>query len=368
MSRAAKIGGVTQPDQTIRYVTTRDHVRLAWATCGPPDAPVMVKAANWITHLEYDWESLVWHHWVGFLCQNFRLVRYDERGCGLSQQDVEDLGTGNWLPDLETVVDTAQLSEPFVLLGISQGACASIAYAVAHPERVSHLVLYGGYASGWALRENPDYVREYSALVDFAELAWGRPDPLYRRLFTKRFLPTGSEQQLLWFDELCARSIRPKMAGRLLRSRGQADVRELLPQVRVPTLVVHARGDLVSPLSQGQMIAAGIAGAEFVPLESPNHILLDDEPAWQRFQEAVLDFTGVRARREDRLFEILAPREREILERLVGGLTNAEIGRALFISEKTVRNQLTRIFEKLGVSNRAQAIVFARDHGFTRAE
>ncbi len=352
--------------QTVRFVTTRDQVRLAWAQCGAaaPSAPAMVKAANWITHLEYDWESPVWRHWVRFLCEHFRLLRYDERGCGLSQQDVESLDTSNWLPDLEAVVDAAGPAEPFVLLGISQGACASIAYAVSHPEKVSHLVLYGGYVRGWALRENPDHVREYSALVDFAELAWGRPDPLYRRLFTKRFLPAGSEEQLQRFDQLCARTVRPAMAGRLLRSRGQADAADLLARVRVPTLVVHARGDLVSPISQGQQLAAGIPGAEFVQVDSPNHILLEHEPAWQRFQEVVLDFTGVRSRAGNQVFDRLAPREREILAKLVGGLSNTEIGKALFISEKTVRNQLTRIFGKLGVANRAQAIVFARDHGF----
>jgi pimeloyl-ACP methyl ester carboxylesterase/DNA-binding CsgD family transcriptional regulator len=359
---------MTLSQQTVRFVTTQDQVRLAWARCGAPSAPAMVKAANWITHLEYDWESPVWRHWVRFLCEHFQLLRYDERGCGLSQQDVENLDTGNWLPDLEAVVDAARPAEPFVLLGISQGAAASVAYAARHPEKVSHLVLYGGYVRGWALRGNPDHAREYSALVDFAELAWGRPDPLYRRLFTKRFLPAGSEEQLHWFDELCAKTVRPAMAGRLLRSRGLADATDLLGRVRVPTLVVHARGDLVSPISQGQQLAAGIPNAEFVQVDSPNHILLEHEPAWQRFQEAVLDFTGVKSRVESRVFDSLAPREREILSRLVGGLSNTEIGKALFISEKTVRNQLTRIFEKLGVSNRAQAIVFARDHGFQAGE
>jgi len=355
-----------QHQQTIRYATTRDGVRLAWAKSGPSSgsAPALVRAATWITHLEYDWESPVWRHWVRFLGDHFQLLRYDERGCGLSQNDVKELSADHWLPDLETVVEAAQPAEPFVLLGVSQGACASVAYAVKHPERVSHLVLYGGYVQGWSLRGNPDHVREYSALVDFAELAWGRPDPLYRRLFTKRFLPAGTEEQLKWFDELCARSVQPKMAGRLLRSRGTADVTDLLEQVRVPTLVVHARKDVVSPLSQGQTLAAGIPGAEFVPLESHNHILLEHEPAWQRFQEVMLEFTGVGGRAESAVFEALSPREREILSQLISGLTNVEIGKSLFISEKTVRNQLTRIFEKLCVSNRAQAIVLARDHGF----
>jgi len=352
--------------QTIRYATTRDGVRLAWASSGPSceSAPALVRAATWITHVEYDWESPVWRHWVRFLGDHFRMLRYDERGCGLSQHEVDDLAAAHWLPDLETIVGAARPTRPFVLLGVSQGGATSIQYAVKYPEHVSHLVLYGAYAQGWSLRDNPDHVREYSALVDFAELAWGRPDPLYRRLFTKRFLPTGTEEQLHWFDELCARSIKPKMAGRLLRSRGTADVAGLLAQVRVPTLVVHSRGDLVSPLSQGQTLAAGIEGAEFVALDSRNHILLEHEPAWRRFQEVMLEFTGVGAHTESAVFDKLSPREREILSRLIGGLTNAEIGKSLFISEKTVRNQLTRIFGKLGVSNRAQAIVFARDNGF----
>ncbi len=341
---------------------TQDNVRLAWALSG--SGPAMVKASHWITHLEYDWQSPVWRHWLEFFSRHFSLIRYDERGCGLSQRDVEDIGDKNWLPDLDDVIRAAEPPEPYALLGVSQGACASIAYAVKHPEKVSHLIIYGGYVKGWAKRSNPDHVREGRALMDFTELGWGRSDPLYRRLFTKRFLPEGSEEQLLWFDELCARSISPKMAARLFRVRGDAEVSELLPQLRVPTMVIHARGDRVSPLDQGQELAACIPGAEFVQLDSRNHILLEHEPAWERFCKVVLDFTGVRSRTEDSKLVTLSDREREILGKLVDGRTNAEIGKALFISEKTVRNQLTRIFEKLGVTSRAQAIVFALDRGF----
>jgi len=348
--------------QTIRYLTTRDQVRLAWALSG--SGPAMVKASHWITHLEYDWESPVWRHWVQFFSRHFSLIRYDERGCGLTQREVEDVSNRNWLPDLEDVIAAARPQEPYSLLGVSQGACASIAHAAEHPEKVSHLILYGGYVHGWARRSDPDHVREGRALMDFTELGWGRSDPLYRRLFTKRFLPGGSEEQLLWFDQLCARTVSPKMAARLFRTRGDADVAGLLSRIEVPTLVVHAGGDRVSPLDQGQELAARIPGAEFVQLDSRNHILLEHEPAWARFCEVVLDFTGVRSRLEDSKLASLSGREREILVKLVDGLTNVEIGDALFISEKTVRNQLTRIFGKLGVSNRAQAIVFARDHGF----
>jgi pimeloyl-ACP methyl ester carboxylesterase/DNA-binding CsgD family transcriptional regulator len=348
--------------QTIRYMTTRDQVRLAWASSGA--GPAMVKASNWLTHLEYDWESPVLRHWVQFLSQHFSLIRYDERGCGLTQRNVESVSLDHWIDDLEDVIEVARPVQPFALIGISQGACACVEYAVRYPERVSHLILYGGYVRGWTRHKNPDHVREGKAMVELTELGWGRPDPIYRRLLTKRFLPESNEEQLCWFDELCARSVSPEMAARLLLSRGEADVSGLLPLVKVPTLVAHASGDQVSPFSQGQRLAEGIPGAQFVMLDSPNHIMLEHEPAWQRFCEAVLDFTGVRSKAEDRIFKRLSEREREILGKLIHGLTNVEIGRVLFISEKTVRNQLTRIYEKLGVSNRSKAIVFARDHGF----
>lgn len=348
--------------QTIRYLTARDGTRLAWAESG--SGPTLVKASNWITHLEYDWTSPVWKHWMQFLSTHFTILRYDERGCGLSQREVDDVSATNWITDLEDVIEAAQPKAPFILLGISQGACPAIEYATRHPEQVSHLVLYGGYTKGWSLRGNANSVREGNALVDFMELGWGRSDPLYRRLFTKRFLPSGSEEQLSWFDELCAKTTSPVMAARLLRSRGQANVQALLKDVRVPTLVAHADKDLVAPFTGGQEMAAGIPGAQFVQVDSCNHILLENEPSWKRFTDAVLDFTGVKSQAEEAIFSGLSDREREILEQICAGLTNVEVGKTLFISEKTVRNHLTRIFEKLGVGTRAQAIVFARDHGF----
>jgi pimeloyl-ACP methyl ester carboxylesterase/DNA-binding CsgD family transcriptional regulator len=292
------------------------------------------------------------------------VTRYDERGNGLSQQHVEDVSSRNWLNDLTAVVDASRCQRPFVLLGISQGSIAAIEYAARHPQNVSHLIIYGGYAKGWAFRDNPEDVRRMRAIVELTELGWGRSEPVFRRLYTSRFMPQGTEEQLKWFDELCARTTSPRMASRLLTSRGQADVRDHLGSVRVPTLVVHGKDDRCVPLAEGQAIAAAISGAEFVQLESPNHILLEHEPAWERFMHAVLAFTGVKSRAEEAVFGALSVREREILAKLVAGLNNEEIGRALFISEKTVRNHATRIFEKLGVKTRAQAIVFARDRRF----
>jgi pimeloyl-ACP methyl ester carboxylesterase/DNA-binding CsgD family transcriptional regulator len=348
--------------QTVRYLTTPDGVRLAWATSGT--GPELVKTANWITHLEYDWESPVWRHWTTFLSEHFHLTRYDERGNGLSQHDVADVSPRNWVADLTSVTTARKCPPPFALLGISQGTVAAIEYASLHPDQVSHLIIYGGYARGWGLRDNPDDVRRMRAIIELTELGWGRAEPVFRRLFTARFIPEGSEEQLHWFDELCAKTTSPRMASRLLASRGEADVRHLLSSVRVPTLVLHGKDDQCVPFAEGQAVAAGIPGAEFVQLDSRNHILLEHEPAWHRFKEAVLDFTGVRSRAEDAVFGTLSLREREILSQLVAGRSNGEIGGVLFISEKTVRNHVTSIFEKLGVSTRAQAIVFARDRHF----
>lgn len=348
--------------QTLRFATTPDGVRLAWATAG--SGPALVKASNWVTHLEYDWESLAWRHWLRFLTDHFSLTRYDERGCGLSQRSVDDVSQRHWLPDMETIITAARPQEPFVLLGISQGACAAIEFAARYPDRVSQLLLYGAYARGWAKRSNPDIVREGNALVELIGLGWGRDDPLYRRLFTQRFLPGGSQEQLDWFDQLCRQTISPEIAVKLFLARGEADITQWLPRVQVPTLVAHARGDQVAPFGHGQLLAAEIPNAQFLPIDSDNHVLLEDEPGWQRFQDAVLEFTGAGRAAAGEAFAALSDREREILTQLAAGLTNAQIGEALFISEKTVRNNLTRIFQKLGVSNRAQAIAHARDHGF----
>lgn len=355
---------MNRQQQTVRYATATDGVRLAWARVGPEhgEAPALVRAANWVTHLEYDWESPVWRHWMQFLSGNFQFYRYDERGNGLSQRDPEDVSEPLWLSDLETVVEAAQPPEPFVLLGISQGSVACIRFAAKYPEKVSHLVLYGGYARGHRHRGSSEGLREYNAIIELTELGWGRPDPMYRRLFTRRFLPEGTEEQLSWFDDLCAKTTSPRLAARLLRSRLDVDTSHLLGDIGVPTLVMHANKDRVVPFECGQEIAAGIPGAEFVQLESCNHVLMAAEPAWERFQELVLEFTGAGAGQAS--FEGLSERESQILALIVEGKTNQEIGDALFISEKTVRNHITHVYEKLGVKTRAQAMVRAREAGF----
>jgi len=349
--------------QRIRYLHTSDGVRLAWAEAG--EGPLMLKASNWLTHLEYDWESPVWRHWIHFLAEHFCLVRFDERGCGMTDWDVEDHSHDRRVQDLEEMADTVAPDGRMILLGISQGAAVCIDYAVRHPDRVSHLVLYGGYSRGVARRDNPKDARVYTAIIELARLGWGTENPAFRQIFTSRFIPGGSDEQLGWFNELCRKTTSPETAARLLEVRSQIEVTRLLPRVRTPTLVLHAREDNVTPLDEGRRLAAAIPGAQFVELDSRNHILLEGEPAWDRFREAVLDFVGIAAPRgEDSAFAKLSSREREILVLVTEGLGNAAIAERLALSEKTVRNHVSNLFDKLGVWTRAQAIVFARDRGF----
>jgi pimeloyl-ACP methyl ester carboxylesterase/DNA-binding CsgD family transcriptional regulator len=349
----------TAVSQTLRFLRASDGVRLAWAEAGR--GPALVKAANWLTHLEYDRESPVWRHWLQFFAQYFHYVRYDERGCGMSDWQVGDLSSDRWVEDLSAVVEAARPSAPFALLGISQGAATVVRYAVEHPERVSHLILYGGYALGWGRRPEGPGKRQFRAMIELLRYGWGKDNPSFRQVFTSRFMPGASREQLDWFNELCRKTATAENAVQLLEARSEVDVTELLPRVRTPTLVLHACDDEVIPLRYGRVLAAEIPGAQFVELDSPNHVLLGHEPAWERFKQEVLRFTGVRVGPG---FEQLSTREGEILRLLCEGWSNAQIACRLFLSEKTVRNHVTHVFDKLGVHTRAQAIVRAHESGF----
>jgi len=350
--------------QRISYLRTRDGVQLAWAEAGT--GPFLIKAANWMTHLEFEWESPVWRHWIRFFSNNFHFVRHDERGCGMTDWNVGDLSFERWVEDLEAVVSAASIHEPFALLGISQGAATCLAYTVRHPERISKLILYGGYARGTFRRGDPDKERLYRALMDLTRLGWGKDNPAFRQVFTSRFIPGANDEQVGWFNELCKKTTSPEIASRLLETRATIDVVELLGKVQAPTLVLHSREDDVVPIAEGHILAAGIPGAQFIELDSKNHIILEHEPAWERFCSEVLDFMGLThsSLGEDPAFKSLSPREREVLALITEGLGNAEIAERLSISEKTVRNHVSNLFDKLGVWTRAQAMVFANDHGF----
>src|SRR5687767_7967382 len=227
--------------QRVRYVRSSDGTRLAWAESGA--GPVLVKAANWLTHLEYEWESPVWKHWIRFFSAHCRFVRYDERGCGMTGPQLGALSVPQWADDLELVIDAARAAGPVTLLGISQGGAACIQYAIRHPERVSRMILYGGYARGALRRDRPDAGRAYQAMVDLARWAWGSDNPTFRQVFTSRFIPGGTHEQLQWFNELCLKTTSGETAATLLEARAVMDVTALLPQVRTPTLVLHARDD-----------------------------------------------------------------------------------------------------------------------------
>jgi pimeloyl-ACP methyl ester carboxylesterase/DNA-binding CsgD family transcriptional regulator len=349
--------------QHVRYVNASDGTRLAWAESGT--GPLVVKAANWLSHLEYEWESPVWRHWIQFFSAHFRFVRYDERGCGMSDWQAGPLSLDQWFEDLGAVVDAARPDAPVTLLGISQGAVTCLRYALSHPERVGRMILYGGYARGWRRRNTPAEQREYEAIMDVMRVGWKKDNPAFRQVFTSRFIPRGSLEQLQWFNDLCLKSTSGEIAATLQEFRSVLDISAELGGVTTPTLVLHARDDAVCPIAEGRLLASAIPGAEFVELDSPNHILLEHEPAWARFCDAVLAFLQPGQPAADSAFAGLSARERQVLALMADGLSNGDIAERLHISEKTVRNHASNLFDKLGVWSRAQAIVFARERGFS---
>ena len=278
----ASAAATAKARQEIRYCTTSDGVRLAYATTG--NGPPLVKASNWLTHLDFEWGSPIWRHWYTALSRHHRLVRYDERGNGMSQRDVPDVSFDTWVRDLETVVDAAGLDR-FPLLGISRGGAIAIAYAVKHPERVTQLVLYGAFAAGVKHVGTPQELEARRALASLLRLGWGLNNPAFCRTFTCRFIPEATPEHEQWFDELQRVSTSPENAARLMERDDDIDVRPLLSQVKTPTLVIHCDRDHAVPPEKGRLLAAGIPGARYVSLPSANHLMLEEEPAWSLFLE-----------------------------------------------------------------------------------
>lgn len=360
-------------EQEIHFCTTGDGVRIAYSTAG--EGPPLVKAANWLTHLEFDWQSPVWRHLFTALAENHQLVRYDERGTGLSDRHVEEVSLDGWVRDLEAVVDALEL-ERFALLGISQGGPTAIQYAIRHPERVSHLVLYGTYGR-WPSADSDIQASLLSAVLD----GWGKNTPAFRQLFTSIFIPEATTEQMDWFNELQSRSASREVAAKILQEVWRIDVSDILPALTTKTLVIHREGDFAVVLDGGRELAALIPDARFVPIRGNNHYILEQEPEFETFLDVVEEFLGQMAgRRHTRegspvqalpgraratplsRKEALTERELDVLRLIAMGKSSREISSELVLSVRTVDRHISNMYTKIGAHNRAQATAYALAH------
>jgi pimeloyl-ACP methyl ester carboxylesterase/DNA-binding CsgD family transcriptional regulator len=347
-------------EQELRFCKAADGTRLAWATHG--DGPPLAIVSCWLSHLQYDWQSPVWRHFLTELGAVATTIRYDERGFGLSDWDVEDFSFESRLSDLEIILDSVP-HERLALMGMSAGAPVAIGYAARHPERVSRLVLYAPIGSGCFAAS--DDMEAEAALMAIIRAGWARREPLFRRVFTSVLIPDATEEQMGWLDELQRMSTSTENAIASRIARRAVDVRHLLADVQAPTLVLHARDDQAASFSWGRDLSAGIPNARLVPLESRNHILLEDEPAWRVFMDEVTDFLEPERRRLQTQTTggplPLSTREAQILDLAARGRDNAEIASALHLSVRTVERHLQNLYVKAGVSGRtARTAVVAR--------
>lgn len=340
----------------IRFARLASGARIAWARHG--SGPVLVRVAHWMTHVEHDLRSPIWRPWLDRLGRELEVVRYDERGCGLSGSDEVPLGLDAATEELAAVV-AATGAPQVALLGQSGAAAAAIAYAVQHPERVSHLVLLGGYLAG-LLHQSPSAqaLAFHEASLRLVELGWGRDDPAVQQFFTTRFIPDASLDEARALNEQQRLSCGPQRAVKIMRARTLLDVRALAPRVSCPTLVLHAEGDQIVPVEMGRDLAAAIPGARFVTLPTRNHIPLAADPGFELFCQSVSAFL-----RPVRGLPALTPRERELAALVAQGLDNRQLAARLGLADKTVRNALSLLYTKLEVEGRPQAVVRARELG-----
>jgi pimeloyl-ACP methyl ester carboxylesterase/DNA-binding CsgD family transcriptional regulator len=348
----------------IRFCSSADSTRIAYTSDG--SGPPLVRAAFYLNHLELDWQCPVWKPYLYELSRVHALYRHDMRGFGLSDAECTEQSLDLWVSDLEAVVDAAGL-ERFPLFGMCHGGAIAIEYAVRHPERVSQLVLFGAYARGSVGRaKTPAELERRELLVKMVELGWGQDNEAFQQVWPTLLQPCSTLERLRSLAELQRKSCPSANAVRLLRAAGDIDVAESAPRVKCPTLIFHPREDRAAPFEEGRLLAGLIPDARLVPLDSANHALVDDEPAWDEFVKELRAFLPASAPRWHAINGAvgkLTVRECEVLERVAQGLDNAQIAAHLDLSEKTVRNHITSIFTKLDVENRGQAIVRAREAG-----
>ena len=352
--------------QEVRFCPSFDGARIAYALSG--QGPPLAMSATWLGHLEQEWRSLAWRPWLEHFSRGHTLLRYDLRGTGLSDRSFANASTATWVRDFATVVDAAGF-DCFPLIGICQGGPIAIEYAARYAERVSHLVLYGTYARGNFMRpERPQELDRAKVFIDMARLGWGHEDHAFMQVWATLFQPGGGIEHLRSWTELQRMAISERNVPAFFEAAFRTDVQEAARRIKCPTLVIHANKDKAVHVEEGRRLASLIPGARFVELESENHMLLPEEPAWKRLCEEVHSFLGAphassEAERIAKGLAALTEREREVLEGIARGLDNAEIATELTLSEKTVRNHITRVFDKIGVAHRYQAIVLARDAG-----
>lgn len=353
--------------QEIRFCTSADGTRIAYALSGK--GPPLVLAANWLTHLEYQWRNLSWRTLLESLSQHYTLLRYDARGCGLSDSNAKDISFESWISDFEAVIAAVGWKR-FPILGVCQGGAIAIEYAARHSEQVSHLFLHGTFARGRLKRAASQRDLEFVKLrYEVARAGWGNESHAFLRAFAAMWQPGGSADHQRSWCELQRASSSAETAVRHFQLADNIDVRNSAALIRCPTLVIHADRDQVVPVEEARFCAGLIPNARFVQLESENHLLLESEPAWKHFQDELAAFIAVpSSARTKKPFAVLSAREADVLESLARGRDNAQIAATLSLSEKTVRNYVTRVYDKLGVKSRAQAIVLARDAGFGRHE
>lgn len=353
------------PTQQIRFCTSRDGTRIAYAICG--SGPPIVRTPHPCSHLNFDWDSAVWSHWLALFSRRHTLVRYDLRGCGLSDREGVKFSAEGHLEDLEAVVDAAGLDR-FALFGADGGGITAMMYAARHPERVSHLMLIGCFLNSRLARHRTGPQAEQTELwLKAIELGFELNNPGLLELYTSIRMPDAGVEQQRSFNELMRLATTPANFTNFLRAAfRENEARELAPKIRCPTIVLHAREDGAIPFDEGRALAAHIPSAHFVPLESRNHHLAGHEPAWTQVVNAFDAFLPAPTAndRSNPLLDELTRREQDVLELVAQGLDNGTIAKRLGISERTARNHVSIIFSKLGVNRRAQAIVRARDAGF----